>query len=257
MKVLILAGGYGTRIADESRVVPKPMIEIGGKPILWHIMKRYSQYGFNDFVVMAGYRGDVIKRYFLDYYLNSSSISVDLRTNSCEYFNSSAEPWRVTVLDTGAATMTGGRIKQAAESVGGETFLLTYGDGVADVDINALVEHHKAEGKLVTLTGVEPEGRFGRLDLDSQNRVTSFEEKAKGEFGRINGGFFVCEPQVLDCISDDVSATFERDTLEELAKRGEISCYRHEGFWKCMDTLADKEALTTLWESGDCPWRNW
>ena len=163
----------------------------------------------------------------------------------------------MTVLDTGVATMTGGRIKQAVEIVGGEPFLLTYGDGVADVDINALINYHKSEGKLVTLTGIEPEGRFGRLEVDNENRVISFEEKTKRDSGWINGGFFVCEPEVFGWISKDANSTFERDTLEELAKRGEISCYRHEGFWKCMDTLADKEILTSLWESGDCPWRNW
>lgn len=257
MKVLILAGGYGTRIAEESRVIPKPMIEIGGRPILWHIMKSYSQYGFNDFVILAGYKGHIIKHYFVDYFLNSSSVTVDLRNNSCEYFDSEAEPWRVTVLDTGIETMTGGRIKKAQKLVGDEPFLLTYGDGVSDVNILELVEFHKTQGRLVTLTGIEPDGRFGRLDVDENDSVTSFQEKTKGEFGWINGGFFVCEPQVFDAIGDSSQSVFEREPLEKLARDQQIACFRHDGFWKCMDTLADKVSLTNMWESGQAKWKTW
>jgi len=257
MKVLILAGGYGTRISEETGIRPKPMVEIGDRPILWHIMKGYSQYGFNDFVILCGYKGHVIKEYFANYYLNNSSITFDLKTNSMEIVDSEVEPWRVTLLDTGINTYTGGRIKRAQKVVGKEPFLLTYGDGLSDININVLVESHKKSDRLITMSAVQPAGRFGALEFDGNDQITAFKEKPQGEVGWINGGFFVCQPQVFDFIVDGDKTIFERAPLEQLASMGQMNCYKHYGFWKCMDTLADKNSLTEMWERKEAKWKTW
>lgn len=257
MKVLILAGGYGTRISEETGIRPKPMVEIGEKPILWHIMKQYSSYGFNDFVILCGYKGDFIKRYFANYYVSESSVTFDLQNNSMETISTGVEPWKVTLLDTGAGTYTGGRIKRAQDIIGDEPFMLTYGDGVSNVPIDKLVEHHKNSKRLCTMTAVQPAGRFGALEFGADNQLTSFKEKPQGEVGWINGGFFVCQPEVLNYIKDGDSTIFERSPMENLATDGQVNCYKHHGFWKCMDTLADKNALSDMWESGDAKWKTW
>jgi len=256
MKVLLLAGGFGTRLSEETDVRPKPMTEIGGKPILWHIMKIYSHYGFNEFVILLGYKGYYIKEYFANYFLHQSDVTIDLSTNKMEVHNNSSEPWKVTLLDTGLNTMTGGRIKQAKDYIGNEPFLLTYGDGVSDVNINELIKFHKQHGKTITMTAVQPEGRFGTLQIAEDNKVLSFVEKPKGDGGWINAGFFVCEPQVIDYILDD-KTVFEKEPLEHLAAAGELYTFHHEGFWKCMDTLRDKTKLNELWDSGNAKWKIW
>jgi glucose-1-phosphate cytidylyltransferase len=256
MKVLILAGGFGTRLSEETDVRPKPMAEIGGKPILWHIMKIYSHYGFNDFVILLGYKGYYIKEFFANYFLHQSDITIDLSSNKMEVHNNSSEPWRVTLLDTGLNTMTGGRIKRARDYIDNSTFLLTYGDGVADINLHALIDFHRAHKKLATLTAVQLEGRFGSLVTDKVNRINSFMEKPRGDGSWINGGFFVCEPQVIDRIQDDMT-TFEREPLEQLAADGELYTYKHDGFWKCMDTLRDKIQLNELWEKNNAKWKIW
>lgn len=257
MKVLILAGGLGTRLSEETELKPKPMVEIGGKPILWHIMKIYSYYGYNDFVILTGYKSHVIKDYFVHYYQQYSDITVDMVNNSVEIHRMQTEPWKVTMLYTGQDTMTGGRIKKAQEYVGNEPFLLTYGDGVADIDINKLVENHKKSGKLATITAVRPSGRFGALVIDKDNTVASFLEKPQGDGSWINGGFFVCEPQVFDYISEGDNVTFEREPLENLANRNQLNAYKHNGFWQPMDTLRDKKYLTEMWVNGRAPWAVW
>ena len=257
MKVLILAGGLGTRISEETGIRPKPMVEIGGKPILWHIMKSYSHFGFNEFVILCGYKGQVIKEYFANYYLNASSVTFDLKTNSMETLVSDVEPWKVTLLDTGADTLTGGRIKQAQKVVGNHPFLLTYGDGVSDVNMMELIEHHKKSSRLITMTAVQPAGRFGALEFNKEDQITGFKEKPKGEVGWINGGFFVCEPKVFDYIASPTTTIFEREPLEKLASENQMNCYKHKGFWKCMDTLADKQALDTLYTRGEAKWKIW
>lgn len=257
MKVLILAGGFGTRLAEETDIKPKPMVEIGGKPILWHIMKIYSFYGYNDFVILLGYKGYIIKEYFANYYRHQSDMCIDLSTNKINYFNNKSEAWKITLIDTGINTMTGGRIKRAQEFVGNETFMLTYGDGVGDVNIEELVKFHKAHGKSITITSAQPEGRFGTLNIESNNRVTNFKEKPKGDGAWINAGFFVCEPKVFDYIRDGDSTVFEQSPLQELAKDGEMFAYKHYGFWKPMDTLRDKQELQKLWEGGNAPWKVW
>lgn len=256
MKVLILAGGYGTRISEESDIKPKPMIEIGGKPIIWHIMKHYSAYGFNEFVLLLGYKSYVIKEYFANYYLHNSDVTIDTAKKSIEVHNNYSENWKITLLETGLDTMTGGRVKRAKDYVGNEPFLLTYGDGVSDVNIKELLEFHKKHGKKITMTSIQPEGRFGALKIEENNKITSFLEKPKGDGAWINGGFFVCDPSVIDYIADD-STTFEKEPLEKLAKDGELFSYKHDGFWKCMDTLRDKNQLNEMWTNNKAKWKSW
>lgn len=257
MKVLILAGGLGTRLSEETDIRPKPMVEIGGKPILWHIMKIFSRYGHNEFVVLLGYKGYYIKEYFANYFLHQSDVTIDLATNKLEIHNNSSEPWRITLLDTGAETMTGGRIKRAQPYVGDETFMLTYGDGVSDVDMNALLSSHRAHGKAVTMTSVQPDGRFGTFDADETGLVSRFLEKPRGDGSWINGGFFVCEPAVFDYISRGDATVFEQEPLQGLARDSQLYTYRHNGFWKCMDTLRDKQDLNQMWQSGSAKWKTW
>jgi glucose-1-phosphate cytidylyltransferase len=256
MKVVILAGGVGSRISEESVVRPKPMIEIGGMPILWHIMKIYSHFGFNDFVICLGYKGHIISEYFAHYHLHMSDLTVSLENNDIEILRSSSEPWKVTLIDTGENTMTGGRIKRIQPYVGGETFMLTYGDGLADIDLRMLLEFHRSHGKSVTLTAVRPPGRFGLLNLEGQDRVHTFTEKPAGDGGFMNGGFFVCEPKVFDYLAGDTTI-WERDPLERLATEGELMAYKHNSFWAALDTLRDKNQLESLWNSGKAPWRMW
>jgi glucose-1-phosphate cytidylyltransferase len=256
MKVVILAGGMGTRISEETAVRPKPMVEIGGKPILWHIMKIYSHFGYNDFVICLGYKGYIIKEYFSNYFLHMSDVTFDMEHNSMEVHQKHVEPWRVTLVDTGVDSQTGGRVKRIAPYTGRETFMLTYGDGVADINIHALVNYHKAHGKLATVTSTQPSGRFGALICDAANRVTSFQEKPAGDRSWINGGFFVLEPELFDRIARD-DTILEREPLEGLARDGQLVAYRHSGFWQPMDTLRDKLHLEELWTSGKAPWKLW
>ena len=257
MKAVILAGGLGTRLSEETLLKPKPMIEIGGKPMLWHIMKMYSAHGVNDFVICCGYRGYVIKEYFANYFLHMSDVTFDLQRNSMEVHQRNAEPWRVTLVDTGDSTMTGGRIRRIADYVKDEeAFCLTYGDGVSDVDLTALMAFHRAHGLMATITATYPLGRFGTLELRDDQRVASFKEKPKGDGGMINGGFFVLSPRVIDLIDGD-DTTWEREPLERLAEQGELKAYRHEGFWQCMDTLRDVRLLESLWREGKAPWKRW
>lgn len=256
MQAVLLAGGLGTRITEETVNKPKPMIEIGGKPILWHIMKTYSAFGVNDFIICAGYRGYVIKEYFANYFLHKSNITFNMADNDIVVHDHSCEPWKVTVVDTGEHTMTGGRVKRIAEHITGDEFCLTYGDGVSDIDIGKLLEHHKKHGKLATLTAVAPPARFGALNIDDNNQVNSFEEKPVGDGNLINGGFFVLNKKVIDYIEDDTTI-WERGPLEGLAKNGELSAYRHTGFWMPMDTLRDKLQLEKHWDSDSAPWKRW
>ncbi|WP_459478708.1 glucose-1-phosphate cytidylyltransferase [Clostridium saccharoperbutylacetonicum] len=257
MKVVILAGGYGTRISEESHLKPKPMIEIGGNPILWHIMKIYSHYGFHEFVICCGYKGYMIKEYFADYYLHRSDITFDF-TNKNEMIVHSnvAEPWRVTLIDTGLDTMTGGRLKRVREYIGNETFMLTYGDGVSDVNLEELLEFHNKTEKIGTLTAIQPGGRFGVLDINGNNEINSFTEKSKEEGGWINGGFMVLEPEIFEYIDGD-DTILERKPLESLAKQGNLGAYKHIGFWQCMDTQRDKELLERLWKEDNAKWKVW
>jgi len=258
MKVLLLAGGFGTRLSEETDVRPKPMVEIGGKPILWHIMKTYSQHGFNEFVVLLGYKGYYIKEYFANYFLHQSDVTIDMSNGKMEVLNNSSEPWKVTLLDTGLNNMTGSRIKQAEKFIGNEPFMLTYGDGVSDINIQELVQFHKSHGKAMTMTSSQPDGRFGALNIDENNQVHEFKEKPKGDGNWINAGFFVCEPKIFDYIDDnDSSVVFEQSPLQNLAKDGEIFTYKHDGFWKPMDSLKDKNDLNKLWESNKAPWKVW
>ncbi|OPY32664.1 MAG: UTP--glucose-1-phosphate uridylyltransferase AglF [Methanomassiliicoccales archaeon PtaU1.Bin124] len=256
MKVVILAGGMGTRLSEETVVRPKPMVEIGGMPILWHIMKIYSHYGYNDFVICLGYKGYMIKEYFTNYFYHMSDITVDLQNNKVEIHKNEAEPWKVTLVDTGDETMTGGRIKRVQKYVGDERFMLTYGDGVSNVDINDLVKFHKKKKKLATLTAIRPAGRFGALNMSSDGSVKDFIEKPKGDGDYVNGGFFVLEPEVFDLIDGD-STIWERKPLETLAQEGQLSAYRHDGFWAPMDTLRDKNYLEGLWTKNQAPWKMW
>jgi len=256
MKAVILAGGIGSRLSEETALRPKPMVEVGGKPILWHIMKTYAAYGIQDFVICLGYKGYAIKEYFANYVLHMSDVTIDLEHNNVEWHDSRAENWHVTLVDTGEETMTGGRIKRIRPYVGGEPFLLTYGDGVADIDIAALVASHKRAGTLATLTAVRPQGRFGALDLGDDNTVTSFSEKPPGDGGYINGGFFVLEPGIFDYIQDDATV-WERSPLEHLAADHQLSAYVHDGFWQPMDTLRDRNLLEKLWSEERAPWKVW
>lgn len=255
MKAVILAGGLGTRLAEETSLRPKPMVEIGGRPILWHIMKIYSAHGINDFVVCLGYKGYIIKEYFANYFLHMSDITFDMVNNQTVIHQNNAEPWRVTLVDTGESTMTGGRLRRVRQYLGDEDFCFTYGDGVGDVNISDLIEFHRSQKRLATLTGVQPPGRFGALNLNG-TRVANFEEKPHGDGGWINGGFFILSPNVIDYIEHDATV-WERDPMERLAREGQLSAYLHQGFWQPMDTLRDKQHLEELWQSGSAPWKVW
>ncbi len=256
MKVVILAGGFGTRISEESHLKPKPMIEIGEQPILWHIMKHYSAYGFHEFIICGGYKQHIIKQYFADYYLYKSDVTFDFANgNHMQIHDNGAEPWKVTIVDTGYATMTGGRIKRIQKYVGEETFMMTYGDGLSDVSVDKLAEFHKQNGKIATITAVQPGGRFGALDIDGADQIHGFAEKKKEDGGWINAGFMVLNPEIFDYIKDD-STVFEKEPLERCAAEGQLMAYRHEGFWQCMDTMRDKKQLEDLWNSGQAPWKH-
>jgi glucose-1-phosphate cytidylyltransferase len=257
MKVLILAGGLGSRLSEETTLRPKPMIEIGGKPILWHIMKIYSWYGFNEFVILCGYKGYMIKEYFAHYFLHMADITVDMASNTITNHINHAEPWKVTLIDTGLDTMTGSRIKKVKNYVGNEPFLLTYGDGVSDVNINDLILFHKSHGKAITITSVQPEGRYGSLVVNDEQKVLSFQEKPKGDEAWINAGFFVCQPEVFNFIPDGEHIIFEREPLEGLAREGQLYTYKHYGFWKPMDTQRDKGQMEELIEKNNAPWIKW
>jgi glucose-1-phosphate cytidylyltransferase len=256
MKVVILAGGLGTRLSEETVLKPKPMVEIGGMPILWHIMKIYSSYGYNDFVICLGYKGYVIKEYFANYFLHQSNVTIDLRNNSTTIHDSHAEPWTISLIDTGFETMTGGRIKRIRPHVGNESFMLTYGDGVGDINIEKLVDFHKQNNKYCTVTAVQPSGRFGSLNLSDDDSVIAFNEKPNGDGAWINGGFFVCEPQIFDYIDGD-STLWERAPMENLAKENQMTAFKHTGFWLPMDTLRDKRELENAWESNNAKWKTW
>ena len=256
MKVVILAGGFGTRITEESHLKPKPMIGIGDRPILWHIMKEYSKYGFNEFVICLGYKSYVIKEYFADYFLHTSDVTFDLTKNEMIVHDNYSEPWKVTLVDTGLNTMTGGRIKRIQKYIGNEPFMLTYGDGVSDVNINELLEFHKSHGKLLTLTAINAGQRFGVLELDEKGKIEAFREKDTTDGSLINGGYMVVEPEVFNYIEGDFTV-FEKEPLENLAKENQLMAFKHKGFWQCMDTIRDKNKLEELWESGKAPWKVW
>lgn len=255
MKIALLAGGLGTRIGEETVTRPKPMIEIGGKPILWHIMKHYSKHGFNEFVVLLGYKGYMIKEFFANYYLHQCDVTIDTKTGQMTMHKNESEDWKITLVETGPETMTGGRVLRARKYLEGAPFMLTYGDGVSDIDIGKLVEFHQSQKKTLTLTAIQPEGRFGVVDIKADSSVAKFLEKPRGDGSWINGGFFVCEPTIFDSIKDGDKTIFERGPMESLAAQGQIAAYRHEGFWKCMDTLRDKQELEALWDSGKAPWK--
>ena len=257
MKAVILAGGFGTRISEESVLRPKPMIEIGGQPILWHIMKLYSAYGFNDFVILLGYKGYYIKEYFMNYFLHQSDITLEIQTGKMEILNNSSEPWKVTLLDTGINAMTGARIKKAQKFVGDKPFMLTYGDGVSDINIEELIKFHKSHGKTMTMSSAQPDSRFGALNIDENNQVHEFKEKPKGDGNWINAGFFVCEPKVFNYIDNDSNTVFEQAPLMNLAKDGEIFTFKHNGFWQPMDTLKDNKDLNELWDKNKATWKVW
>ena len=257
MKAVLLAGGYGTRLSEVTSVRPKPMVEIGEKPILWHIMKIYSHFGVNDFIICCGYKGEVIKEYFSNYYLYRSDVSFDLRKNEIKVHQNDVEPWKITLVDTGDGTMTGGRLKRVREYVNGETFCLTYGDGVSDVNITNLIDFHRSHKNIATVTAVQPTGRFGAFRLAANEyKINSFREKPKEDDAWINGGFFVFEPEIFDYIKGD-ETVLERQPMEQLAREGELCAFRHDSFWECMDTLRDKNHLEDLWNDKDCPWRIW
>jgi len=255
MKAVILAGGLGTRISEETHLRPKPMIEIGGKPILWHIMKTYSAHGINDFIICLGYKGYMIKEYFANYYLHQSDVTFDIQNNSMQVIQNKVEPWKVTLVDTGDTSMTGGRLKRVADYLGDEDFCFTYGDGVSDVDISALIRFHQEQGCEATVTSVQPPGRFGALDM-SGHKIIDFEEKPHGDGGWINGGFFVLSPKVIERIQGD-ETSWEQKPLKSLATEGQLAAFKHDGFWQPMDTLRDKTYLEELWGSGSAPWKVW
>jgi len=255
MKAVILAGGYGTRLSEETTVRPKPMVEIGGKPILWHIMKIFSSYGVNEFIICCGYKGYMIKQYFSQYFLQMSDITFDMKENKMSVHTNGADPWKVTLVDTGEKTMTGGRLKRVKDYIGKDTFCLTYGDGVSDVNIGELIEFHKKQQTFATLTAVQPPGRFGILSIE-KDRVVNFREKPQGDGAWINGGFFVLEPAVMDYIDDDATV-WEEEPLRRLAQNGKLSAFRHNGFWQPMDTLRDKQTLEEMWDSKKAPWKKW
>jgi glucose-1-phosphate cytidylyltransferase len=257
MKVLILAGGLGTRLSEETNNIPKPMVEINGKPILWHVMKTYSAYGYNDFVILLGYKGYMIKEYFANYMLHQSDVVINLEDNSMQTLNSIGESWKITLIDTGENSMTGGRIKRAEGIVGDEPFLLTYGDGVSDIDIDKLLEAHKNFNGCITMTSVQPDGRFGTFESSEDGNVKEFVEKPSGHGSWINGGFFICEPKVFSYIKDGDSSVFEQNPLQDMARDGELYTYKHDGFWKCMDTLKDKNDLNDMCNKNDAPWIVW
>jgi len=256
MTVVILAGGFGTRLSEETDIRPKPMVEIGGKPILWHIMKIYSHYGFNEFIILLGYKGYYIKEYFANYFRHESDLTINLADNSVEYFNNKSEPWKITLIDTGLNSMTGARIKKAQKLIGNNPFLLTYGDGVGNIDIQKLLAFHQSHDGALTITSTQPDGRFGALVIDN-NKVNDFQEKPKGDGNWVNAGFFVCEPKVFDYISSEENVIFEQDPLKNLAKDGEVFTYQHADFWMPMDTLRDKNKLNDLWDSECAPWKVW
>lgn len=257
MKAVILAGGLGTRLSEETTIKPKPMVEIGGRPILWHIMKIYSAYGINDFIICCGYKGYIIKEYFANYFLHMSDVTFDMRFNIMNIHCGHAEPWRVTLIDTGDQTMTGGRLKRVREHIGNETFCFTYGDGVSSVNITELIKFHKQEKTLVTLTASQPPGRFGAIYLgEDQSRVSKFNEKPDGDGAWVNSGYFILEPEVIDLIADD-STVWEQEPLQKIAQMEQLSAYKHSGFWQPMDTLRDKNYLEELWSSGNAPWKLW
>lgn len=256
MKVVILAGGFGTRISEESHLKPKPMIEIGNQPVLWHVMKTYSHYGYNDFVICAGYKQHIIKEFFANYFLHSSDITFELKNNILEVHDNFSESWKVTIVDTGLNTMTGGRIKRIQKYIGDEPFFLTYGDGVCDVNIAKELEFHKSHGKLVTLTAINAGQRFGMLGMGQDNQISAFREKRDADGSLINGGFMILEPKVFEYIKDD-SIVLEQEPFETLAQAGQLMAYRHEGYWQCMDTQRDKQTLDELWNTGNAPWKVW
>lgn len=258
MKVVLLAGGFGTRISEESQFKPKPMVELGGMPILWHIMKTYSHYGFNDFVICAGYKQHVIKEYFADYFLHTSDVTYDFTNgkNEMTVHRNTAEPWRVTVVDTGLNTMTGGRVKRIKDYIGNEPFMLTYGDGVADVNVTELLKFHQIHGKMVTMSAYNAGQRFGVLDINEDGSINEFREKTQGDGNMINIGYMICQPEFIDYIADD-STVLEKEPIETAAKQGQLMAYKHTGFWQCMDTVREKEKLETLWADNKAPWKVW
>jgi glucose-1-phosphate cytidylyltransferase len=256
MKAVILAGGYGTRLSEETDLRPKPMVEIGGYPILWHIMKHYSSYGIKDFVILLGYKGYYIKEYFANYYLHRSDVTIDTMNNKLEIHNNNSENWKITLVDTGLESMTGGRVLRARKYIGEDTFLLTYGDGVSDVDINELIKFHRKHSKTLTMTAIKPEGRFGAIEFKHDNQVNSFVEKPQGDGSWINGGFFVCENKIYNYLKDD-KTILEKEPFEKMASDKEMFAYLHEGFWKCMDTLRDKQMLNQMWENNQAKWKSW
>ena len=257
MKAVILAGGFGTRLSEATNLIPKPMVEIGGKPILWHIMKTYAEHGITEFVVCCGYKGYIIKEWFANYFLHTSDVTFDLANNQMEVHNSQSESWKVTLVDTGLNTMTGGRIKKVQKYIGNEPFLLTYGDGVTDLNISETIKFHKKAGKLLTVTAYKPQGKFGSLEINESGIVTSFTEKPAGDGNWINAGYFICQPEVFDYIGDEDSVIFEKIPLENIAKDGEMASYKHQGFWKPMDILRDNIELNEMWDNNKAPWKSW
>ena len=257
MKTVILAGGFGTRLSEVTELTPKPMVEIDGRPILWHIMKIYSSFGHNDFVILLGYKGYVIKEYFANYFLHQSDVEINLKDNSIEILNSSSEPWKITLVDTGQNTMTGGRVKRVQKLIGNESFFLTYGDGVSDINIDQLLKEHRRNGGAITMTSVQPDGRFGTFESSADGKVSEFLEKPRGDGSWINGGYFVCEPEVFNYIKNGDETVFEQEPLQRMASEGELYTYRHNGFWKCMDTLKDKNDLNEMCQFGSAPWVSW